>query len=676
MTSIISNATLVNMPANWWPTSYGSLTLYDGFSKDYATLYKEQPNVRTCVDFLARNIAQLGIHVYRKDAKLGRLRLNDHPLAELLNRPMPGVIKISRYRLIESLVADLGVFANAYWHKETIDGKLIGLMRLPPTSVKVKGVLYPTEYEVTLSSRPQTYSPEEIIHFRGYNAESAVNGLSPLETLRRVLAEEHAAGDYREHFWQNAARQSGIITRPKDAGVWSDQARQRFKKEWQSLYTGSDNSGKTAILEEGMDWKSISFNPKDSEYLLGRKLTREECARAYHIPPPLVGILDHATYSNITEQHKSLYTDVLGPWLAMIEEDIMLQLVPDFEDKKGIYIEFNIQEKMQGDFETQTRSLQSATGAPWMTVNEARQVMNLPTIEGADELVVPLNVLMGGQASPTDSAPKGQRPKSLSTSLITQGDDVGLEAPQLEIASSLAMTKEPEMESFDTREPGLREVYNERWRSLLVKTLERQRNAIMPQVGDPKNKIASSLAMTKELWDEERWNREVSADFTELSQDTALAWAQALGKKMGVTVTAEEVEKFCEESARIAAENLNESTREQVEEALADEDPKSAMQKVFEMLLAVAVVRFALGRVTSLSQYGAYKAAVKGRITTKTWVVNSMNPRDAHAHMNGETVGLYEKFSNGLRWPGDYEGSAAQTVNCQCSLRYNREVMS
>lgn len=37
-----------------------------------------------------------------------------------------------------------------------------------------------------------------------------------------------------------------------------------------------------------------------------------------------------------------------------------------------------------------------------MTVNEARAKRNLPALEGADELVVPLNVVAGGQASPQD----------------------------------------------------------------------------------------------------------------------------------------------------------------------------------------------------------------------------------------------------------------------------------
>jgi len=368
--------------------------------------------VRVCVDFLARNIAQLGLHVFRRVSDTDRQRLRDHPLAQLIGRPLPNVYKVTRYRLIESLMADLGIYFNAYWLKVTTMEGGMGLLRIPPVYVTVRGNLVPTSYEINwATAAPIKKKPEEIVHFRGHNADNAIFGLSPLETLRRVLAEEHAMGNYRENFWQNAARMSGIIERPVEAADWSAPARERFKAEFEALYAGDENSGKTAILEEGMSWKEASFNAQQSEYLGGRKLSREECARSYHIPLPMVGILDNATFSNIKDQHKQLYQDCMGPWLKMLEEDMELQLLPDFEDREGVYLEFNIREKLAGSFEEQAKSYQSAVGRPWMTANEARARQNLPSLDGdADQLVTPLNVLTGGQASPIDSAPKSQGP--------------------------------------------------------------------------------------------------------------------------------------------------------------------------------------------------------------------------------------------------------------------------
>ena len=68
----------------------------------------------------------------------------------------------------------------------------------------------------------------------------------------------------------------------------------------------------TPVLEDGMTLKPMGFNAKESE-LGARKLSREEVAAEYHVPLPMVGILDHATFSNIREQHKQLSQNCLGP---------------------------------------------------------------------------------------------------------------------------------------------------------------------------------------------------------------------------------------------------------------------------------------------------------------------------------------------------------------------------
>ena len=217
---------------DWQPgPAFTGIRFYDHFTRDYAALYREQPNIRTCVDFLARNVAQLGLHVFRRVSDTDRLRLTDHPLPVLLDQPLPPAAKITRYRLIEALMADLGVYFNAYWLKLRQGSTLTGLLRLPPMYVTVWGSLVPALYRLTLGGKYWELQPDEVVHFRGYNAENPIMGLSPLETLRRVLAEEHAAGQYREGYWQNAARQSGVIKRPAGAPVWSEDARERFIAE-------------------------------------------------------------------------------------------------------------------------------------------------------------------------------------------------------------------------------------------------------------------------------------------------------------------------------------------------------------------------------------------------------------------------------------------------------------
>jgi hypothetical protein len=163
------------------------------------------------------------------------------------------------------------------------------------------------------------------------------------------------------------------------------------------------SAGMVAVLEDGMQFKPTAFSARDSEYLLARKLSREEVAAQYHIPLPMVGILDHATFSNIKEQHKQLYTDCLGPWDEMVQQAIEAQLLPECHDTDNVYAEFNIAEKLKGSFEEQANALRVLVGRPIMTANEGRARLNLPSIKD-DPTADQLAAQQGGPSVPSATA--------------------------------------------------------------------------------------------------------------------------------------------------------------------------------------------------------------------------------------------------------------------------------
>jgi HK97 family phage portal protein len=643
-----SLGTLAELPADWWPSgSYGSVRLASDYTADYETIYRTQPNVRTVVDFIARNIAQLGLHVFRRVSDTDRERLADHPMARLIARPNHAT---TRYRMIEGTLIDFGVYWNAYWVKVRA-GDAMAVARIPPQNMCVAGGLVPTKYTLTWGGQSKELATADVVHFRGHG--STIRGVSPLETLRRVLAEEYEAGAYREGFWRNAARMSGLIERPKEAPEWSEAARTRFKAEFEALYSGAANSGKTAILEEGMTWKASSFSSRDSEYLAGRKLTREEVARAYHVPLTMVGILDHATMTNMREQHQQLYQDCLGPWLVQIEEELELQLLPDFADVDNVYLEFNIAEKLKGSFEEQAQALSSAVGRPWLTADEARARQNLPSMGGdAAELVTPLNVLVGGQASPRDTAP----PKALRTGQKADGD-------------------------VDALHVRLHERHVAKWTEVLAKFFERQRDTVVGRF--PKEKAAVTIV---ELFDAERWDRELGDDLLSLNYATASVFAERTidalgpvpaetddGDDQAVDFDPAEMVPYLTENARIAAEEINATTRAQIVSALRGDTPLADILSLFAVAATSRAAQAATTKVTSAAGFGSHRGAEAAGARTKTWRVNSGNPRSQHRAVSGSTVDIAHNFTNGMKWPGDYKGGADQVAGCRCSLVFNRE---
>ena len=682
MAAVQSLGALVATDTGSWAAlaTYGSLSMYNHYSYDYAALYKTQPNVRTCVDFLARNIAQLGLHVFERVGETDRRRLRDHALAALLERPLPPEYKVTRYRLIECLVSDLGVYFNAFLLKVKA-GSSMGLLRIPPPDVTVIGGLAPTAYEITVGGITRVVGPAEVVHIRGYNAENPIWGLSPLETLRRVLAEEQAAGEYRENLWNNAARMSGILERPADAPPWTQVAHERFKADWEAMYSGAENSGKTAILEEGMTWKQMSFSSQESEYLLGRKLTREECARAYHIPLPMVGILDNATFSNIREQHKNLYQDCLGPWLAMIEQEIMLQLLPDCPPTEGVYCEFNIQEKLQGSFEEQTASLQAAVGRPWMTADEARARMNLQSMGGdAAQLAMPMNLMVGG------NSPDGDTTNEEGTGGPGDPETEETLIPGPSPTNSVGEGNKGRKAKIDPTMPKLRKRHQGKWAEVLKKFFGRQRDAVlgkMPEAetrepgdtekGDRRFGGIAVQGKASAWWDKKRWDRELREDLGKLNRATALVWARHVADEVGEEIDEGLMEEWLAEHSRVQAEEINSTSKAKLDEAMKDpEDPRGAVGHLFDIWTTTRAAAIAVAAVTSASSWGSREGARQSKLRTKTWQVNSANPRADHAAMDGETAKIDEPFSNGMMWPGDPAGGADNNAGCECSLVFGR----
>ncbi|MEH6804844.1 MAG: phage portal protein [Rhodococcus erythropolis] len=383
-----------------------SLALQSGASvmnKSAAELWEEQPYLRTVVNFLARNVAQLGLHAFTRDAEGSRERLRDHPLAAMLRRPNEDT---TGNELIHGVVADLALFDVAYLMVEdkSADGAGLGLRRIPNSWVKgteSKSAFRIGSYLVQMDESGETVkvAAENMLVFHGWNPTDTRIGSSPVNALKAILREQIHAQTFREQLWENGGRVGSYLTRPKDAPEWGAEGRSRFTRMW-SAWSGSGNkAGGTPVLEDGMELKRVGFSAKEEEYIEASKLALTTVAAVYHVNPTMIGVLDNANYSNVREFRSMLYGDTLGPIMSMIEARLNEFLVPRFADVDGVYVEFNLGEKLQGSFEEQAAVLGTATGRPYMTANEARAKQNLPAVEGGDVLYIPLNMATPQQIS-------------------------------------------------------------------------------------------------------------------------------------------------------------------------------------------------------------------------------------------------------------------------------------
>lgn len=653
-------ADLDRRPAQARPAA---LQLTDTSVAEYAYLWITQPAVRTVVTFLARNIASLPCKVYERRNDTDRRRVTDpDPLARIIAQPQP---LRGPYSFFNSVMHDLGIYDRAYRIK--VRGQSVGepraLLRAHPKNMRVVGdsPFAPDGYVLSGNRGNREFATSEIVHWHGYHPDDDRDGCSPLEALRRTLMEEFYSGQFREQLWRNGARMSGYLKRPLGAPDWykpipnagGESARDRFRRDWRAQYTGDGpQAGGTPVLEDGMEWVQASISPEQAQALEHRKLSREEVAAAYFIQPTMIGMLDHATFSNVREQHKQLYMDTLGPWLALLEEGLNLQLVPEYGARR--YVEFDLSAKLAGSFEEQAAVLQSSVGAPWLTRNEARAMNNRPPLDGGDELITPLNVVEGGQASPRDATPDSAREAPSDTpSTSSRGVELKARAPK-----------------------GL----VDRGTRILTSTFDRQARAITSRL--KARPATPAKADVDEVFDRERWDAELTADLYSLNEAVAHAAAAKAVTELGWDLDGYDVDRtlpFLQSNASRVAGGVNGATAKALADALTDEtDPLEAVRALFDRYKAQRAEAVATAQVTSISGFGTTEAA-RQRVeasagddepleAVKTWRTTSPRPRPTHAALNGKSVPLDQPFPNGADWPGDPSLPDEERANCSCNV--------
>lgn len=373
-------------------------------------LWRTQPHLRTVVDFRAANIAQLGLQAFTVGADGDRQRDRSSTLAQVLVRPNP---YMTGSELIYDLVATKSLYDTAYWFLATDDHGRPAIYPFPPswvTPVRKDGWGV-DEYRLRPPGSDKIVSvpPDDVIEFRGWTPDPTVDASSPVETLRLILEEQWHSRKHRLQLWKRNGRVGSYIARPKDAPSWDSPDRKRFYEMFDA-FTGDKGprAGGVPILEDGMTIERTSFNSADEQWAESVKISLETVAQVYRINPTMVGVLDAANYSNMREFNRSLYTNSLGPDIKMIEDRLNAFVLPKLGAVDGAFVKFNVEAKLRGSFEEQSAVMSTAVGGPWMTRNEARRLQDMPAIgDAGDALITPLNVVVGGQASPQDGVTGG-----------------------------------------------------------------------------------------------------------------------------------------------------------------------------------------------------------------------------------------------------------------------------
>lgn len=341
--------------------------------------------VYSCVRILAEAVAGLPLHLCRYKEDGGKERAIDNNLYHLLHDE-PNK-EMSSFIFRETLMTHLLLWGNAYAQIiRNGKGEVVALYPLMPNKMQVdrdeNGELYyiytrSSDEAKTMEGVTVYLTPRDVLHIPGLGFDGLV-GYSPIAMAKNAIGLAIATEEYGAKFFANGAAPSGVLEHP---GTIKDPS--RLRENWNSTFGGSANSGKVAVLEEGMKYTPISISPEQAQFLETRKFQIDEIARIFRVPPHMVGDLEKSSFSNIEQQSLEFVKYTLDPWVIRWEQSLSRALLNE-DEKRKYFFKFNLEGLLRGDYESRMSGYAVARQNGWMSANDIRELENMDKISAED----------------------------------------------------------------------------------------------------------------------------------------------------------------------------------------------------------------------------------------------------------------------------------------------------
>ena len=342
--------------------------------------------VYRCVALIAGAISTMPAHLYRNGAD-GRERVDD-PLWWMLNeQPSENWTSASMW---EAIVADMLLRESGFvFIGRDGMGAPRELIKLPWLSVATdlvpstrhgKALRY---YVRDTDGRAWGVDPADMLHFPGFgfDGERAMSVIS--WAARNAAGTAMAMDEYAGKFFAGGSHHSVVIESP---GSMKKEQIENLQTAYANKFSGLQNAHRLPlVLTEGLTAKPVSITAQDAQLLEARKFQVTDIARAFGVPPHMIGETTASTSwgTGLEQMARGFVAYTLQPHLVRIEQELNRKL---FRTARR-FVEFNRDAAMQGDSKAEADYFKAALGGPgsgpgWMAVDEARKLKNLKPMGG------------------------------------------------------------------------------------------------------------------------------------------------------------------------------------------------------------------------------------------------------------------------------------------------------
>jgi HK97 family phage portal protein len=264
-------------------------------------------------------------------------------------------------------------------------GRVVNMTVLNPTKVqiqknKVGGTVYTYEGE----SKP--LNKTEIIHIPDVVRPGETRGISRVTALKDNFGLAIALESYAARFFGQGASTNGIIEFP---GNLSPEQAKQLVDGFDARHKGFRKAHKTGVLSGGAKYVNTSVENDKAQFIDSRRMAVEDVARAFNIPPHLLGLPGTNTYSSVEQNNIAFVTHTLRPIVQKLES-AFTPLMANEPGGSTAFIKFTLDGLLRGDANSRFSAYSTGLQAGYLTINDIRRLEDLPPVDGGEIIRVPL----------------------------------------------------------------------------------------------------------------------------------------------------------------------------------------------------------------------------------------------------------------------------------------------
>lgn len=344
-----------------------------------------------CLKVLSESVGKLPLKLLKHDENGGVVTARGHPLYFTLHdRPNPYMTSTTFWSTMEQ---NRNHYGDAYaWIKGA--GTKTSLWILPSNEVeiwyddqKILSDVPDVYYIYSHGGKLYKFSSEQIIHLKTSSSFDGIKGIPVREQLKTTVTGNIKAQKMLNQMYKSGFTAKAVVQYTADL---SEENRKKFKEKIED-FAGSDLDDKEVKsiipIPFGTNLTPLNIKLADNQFIEVKKYSALQIASAFGIKPNQIGDYEKSSYASSEAQQLSFYVDTMLYILKQYEEELNYKLLSREEIDNGYYFKFNVAVILRADLKTQIETLSQAVANFIYTPNEARALLDKPSLPGGDKLL-------------------------------------------------------------------------------------------------------------------------------------------------------------------------------------------------------------------------------------------------------------------------------------------------